>query len=278
MKASEYTKIVNGLEDCQRLLINNGQAADPNIDQLIRHYLLLRAPLISELNNTAQHAREKMITWSTASRLQLFKNWRPSDSEVEQYRAAISSLIDWEFPCLEIFPGDGACTPCLLGAEPLYIADWHQELLDHAGAQFNEFYNQRRLLKYVIKDFDLSALPQNSFGLVTCVNWLRFEDIHGLNKLAQSVYDCLLSGGRFLFTYVSSNHWQGVVHMENNWASGIDTQELHVILKQVGFEIHSDRQENSILNLVLVKKPGNIKPIKASSVLGKYIDRPEDIK
>ena len=278
MKASEYTKIVNNLQDCQRILHMDGQAEDPKINQLIDHYLELREPLMEQLKIPADMMRKKLSLLTRDARIKMFDDWRPRDIVLEHYIQVISTLVNWEYPCMEIFPGDGSCTQHMLGAEPLYVVDWSQEVLDNAGSQFHEFYDQKRLMKYVIKDYDMSALPQTSFGFAVCVNWLRFEDIYGLNRLCKAVYGCLMDGGKFLFAYNSSDQWWGVDNMEQGYASGVGTRELHQMLKDLGFEIVLDHQQDANLNHILVKKPGEIEYIKASSILGKHIDRPTDIK
>ena len=278
MKASEYTKIINNLQDCQRILQMDGQEPDPVIADLIEHYFKLRKPLMENLKPLAETMRNRLSILTKQSRIKLFNDWRPKDAVMEHYINIISTMVSWEYPCLEIFPGDGTCTRHMVGAEPLYIADWSQEVLDAVGSQFHEFYDQKRLMKYVIKDYDLSSLPQKSFGFVVCTNWLRFEDIHGLNRLARSVYDCLLDGGTFLFSYNPSDAWWGVDAMERGYGNGIDTRELHAMLEGLGFKIILDNQQDANLNHILIKKPGEIEYIKAASILGKHIDRPTDIK
>ena len=278
MKASEYTKIINNLQDCQRMLRRDGQDEDPKINQLIKHYLELREPLMEQLKIPAGMMRNKLAVLARDARIKMFNDWKPREMVLDHYTQVISTLVSWEYPCMEIFPGDGSCTRHMLGAEPLYIVDWGQEVLDNVGSQFHEFYDQKRLMKYVIKDYDLSALPQNSFGFIVCVNWLRFEDMHGLNRMAKAAYDCLMPGGSFLFAYNSSDQWWGVDNMEQGYANGVGTRELHQMLADTGFEIVIDHQQDANLNHILVKKPGEIAYIKASSMLGKHIDRPEDIK
>jgi hypothetical protein len=278
MKASEYTKIINNLQDCQRILKMDGQEEDPSINELIQHYLDLRKPLIEELKVPADITRKRLSLLTRDSRIKLFNDWRPREAVIEHYVNVISTLVNWEYPCMEIFPGDGSCTQHMVGAEPLYIVDWSQELLDKVGSQFHEFYDQKRLMKYVVEDYDLSSLPQNSFGLIVCINWLRFEDIHGLNRLAKAAYDCLMPGGRFLFAYNSSDFWWGVENMERGYADGTDSRELISMLEGIGFEIILNHQQDANLNHILIKKSGEIEYIKASSVLGKHIDRLPDIK
>jgi hypothetical protein len=278
MKANEYTKIINYLQNCQCILRNDGQAENSAINELIKHYIEVRSPLIAELGVAADSLRSRLLAMTPAQRITLFKNWRLSDQAIDHYRNVISSMVNWDYPSLEIFPGDGVCTHQLLGAEPLYIVDWNQEILDHVGAQFNEFFNQKRLIKYTIKEFDLSVLPQASFGLIVCANWLRFENIRGLTDLAKAVYDCLMPGGNFLFSYNSNSTWWGVNNMEQGYSHGVDSENLHTALQKIGFELIQDCQSDWDLNHVLIKKPGTITPIKAGSVLGKYIDRPHDIK
>ena len=228
MKASEYTKIINNLQDCQRILCMDGQDENIIINDLIAHYLDLRQPLMDQLKIPADMMRKKLSLLTRDARIKMFDDWRPREAVLEHYIQVISTLVNWEYPCMEIFPGDGSCTRHMLGAEPLYIVDWSKEILDRVGSQFHEFYDQKRLMKYVVKDYDLSSLPQTSFGFVVCVNWLRFENIQGLNRLCKEVHGCLMPGGRFLLAYNSSDQWWGVDNMANLHASTeIGAREVH---------------------------------------------------
>ena len=55
--------------------------------------------------------------------------------EYELLRAKFTSLISFEFPVLELFPGTGTFTKEAVAGEPLYIADYFMENLEKIGSQ-----------------------------------------------------------------------------------------------------------------------------------------------
>ena len=208
--------------------------------------------------------------------MEFFKNWQLSDDVISAYNGIIGAYANWEYPCLEIFPGTGKSVQQLLAGEPLYIADWSDRLLDTVGFQFNRFYRDRRLRKKVIKGYDLRPLPQNSFGFVFCVNWLQFEDLHGLNNLACSVYRCLTPGGIYVFAFNPvDKHW-GVDLIEQGFANGVDSKQLSHHLKLLGFEIVQMTLREG-MNYVICKKPGTLTYIKSSSTVAKIIEKPKEL-
>jgi hypothetical protein len=144
---------------------------------------------------------------------------------------------------------------------------------------FNDFYANKRLMRYLIKDFNLAALPQNSFGLIYCIHYTRYLNIHALTELAANVWPLLDQGGYYLFTYVPLDQIWGAEHYQHGYSSAADTNTLVDKIKLLGFEIEKKATNRSLqLAYLLVKKPGEKSRIKNSSVLGKIIDKPNDLK
>ena len=85
---------------------------------------------------------------------------------------AIDLYVDWRYPGLEIGCRDGHWTKYMVGCDPLYVVDVFQEFLDSTKAGYPEEY-QQRLRSYLIKDHNLSALPQDQFGFVFSWNYFN---------------------------------------------------------------------------------------------------------
>ena len=275
---AKLTNAINNLEESIELL-REESLANSDIEKMqtvIDSLRAIREPFLRDLEKSSDYLRERGMLNRGESRIKFFKNWPLQPLPKEILHSKIKSYVNWEFPCLEIFPGEGQTLPIMLGAEPLYIADWDKEVIDDVSKQFNDFYSIKRLMKYVIKGYDLTALPQNSFGFVCCLNWLRFENNVGLNKIAKSVFDCLMPGGSYFFTFNPSDKAFGVHLMEEGYAAGADSQQLATDLVSIGYEIE-DTNMNATVCFMLVKKPGTITAIKHSSILGKVIDKSVEI-
>ena len=270
MKASDITRIINDLEHAIDLAGSEPIAED--FKSLLVRMLDMKEQNMAPVLAVGANMIGRNSNLRGENRIKLFRDWHPTDYMIDIISNVMKSYVSWEYPCLEIFPGDGAFLPFVLGAEPLYIADWDRMLLEDVSKQFNEYYASKRLMKYVIKDYDLSPLPQDSFGFIYCVNWLRFEDLSGLNRLAKAVYDCLMPGGVYLFVFNPSDKWWGVSEMETGYGNGADTVELTKSLESIGFEVKEIQHQLHNVSHVICKRPGEIRYIKSSSVLGKIID------
>lgn len=291
MLASQLTKILNHLEQVEKLdstfensfLLSNEiesikQKIKPALDQKLR-----------DLYTAADSNRARILKLKNENRFNFFKAWEKSNSEIEAYKSIVEGIVSWQYPCLEIFPGMGQILPFALGAEPLYIADNSAYVLNEVAKQFNQYYADKRLMKFTFNGVDIAnklpenqtldqdTLPANSFGLVYCVNYLHFEDIKNLVFLAENVYSLLLDGGYYLFSYNPLDQWWGVEGLENAYAYGADSNLLIENLKNIGYEIQEVFKESHALSYILAKKPGQLEHIKASSIIGKIIDRPPDL-
>jgi hypothetical protein len=278
MLASDVTKILNNLEWAMELC-----GDDPTMEHLVPDLQLLITRARKEHDNhmvnvygSANAVRLRQTVLRGFNRSKFFQDWEWGDDSLKIFENIFSSYINWEYPCMEVFPGRGSCLKFALGAEPLYIADWDQELMNQVSAQFNEYYASKRLMQYQIKDFDLSELPQRSFGFIYSVNWMKFEDLNNIVALSRSVMQCLMPGGSYLLSYNPSDRWYGVQRMEQGFAHGADSKQLAKELRQLGFEIQNQQVEEH-MTYMLLKKPGEIVPVKSSSMLAHIIDRPADL-
>jgi hypothetical protein len=274
MKPSDVTGLMNALDDF--LELNNN---DPAVDEIVPEMQSLRDRIriihnknISDLHSRAVDLQGRFRSMTGEARLNWFRNWAWTDDDLAVFQAIFMGHIDWQHPCLEIFPGIGQCLPYALGAEPLYVADWDKRVLDHAAGQFNEYYATKRLMSYQIEGFDLSSLPQSSFGFVYALNYLRFEDRQGLNNLARAVWDLLLPGGHYLFAFMATDRYNSMLSIETGYAIGADTEEVKSDLLALGYIVEEVRHKERPCYF-LCRKPGELIKNKMTSVLAKIIDR-----
>lgn len=214
----------------------------------------------------------------TEPRIHWFKHWSTSEYKTEYFKPIITAFCNWEYPVMELFPGPGIFLPFALGSEPLYIVDTDKYLLDKCAEQFNEFYANKRLMKYTIdKDYSLKTLPQNSFGFIYNLNYSYAEDEMSNFSIAQEVYNCLMPGGSYLFSFLPADKWWGVEVMETKALTGFDTRKLIDTLKIIGFTDIKVTYDTAMTTHLIAKKPGEIEYLKGSSILAKIIDKPSDL-
>lgn len=230
--------------------------------------------LLDEMDFSQDNVIQRIKLLRNLERIQWFVDWKKPDHQFEHFNGIVTSYCNWEYPVLEIFPGMGDMLPFAVAGEPLYIVDWDDDLLEDVSKQFNSYYSSKRLMKYKINEYDLSVLPQNSFGFVYSINFLNFENLENLLTLAENVYNCLMPGGIYMFIYNNSNDYWSVENAAEYYFGLVDTKQLSAGLENLGFEIlQIERSKKINHSYVICKKPGEIDYIKKSSVLAKVIDR-----
>jgi hypothetical protein len=241
--------------------------------------------LLRELDDTLIYGKLRMLAKSRdlADKL-IGKNleWRRnfvSDNklkklDVNELRGLITANIASNLPTLELFPGVGQFLPYAVAGEPLYVIDRYMEIIDEAAAVLNnEFYTTRRLRKYVVSDYNLSQLPQESFGLVYCFNEFFQADEQYIYNWACEVYKLLESGGKFIFNFLPyDQHW-AIKATFTKIYSVIDYKSLIEKLKDFGYELDNCEIKEFCASYICIKKPGTLAPrIKNSGSIAEIID------
>jgi SAM-dependent methyltransferase len=177
----------------------------------------------------------------------------------------------WKYPALEIGCRDGEWTPHLVANDPLYIVEHYREFLDSTMSRFNPDY-QRRIRPYLIKDQDMSELPQGQMGFVFCWNYLNYRSLDTVKEYLKSVKDLLRPGGTFMFSYNNGDIPECAGYVDNGWMSYIPKSMLIPMCESLGYEIiftRDIRGEGTSISWVEIRKPGTLETVKAHQVLGK---------
>jgi len=194
----------------------------------------------------------------------------------------IIKYTDWHYPALEIGPGDGVWTEHMVAADPLYLVDVHQEFLDATLAKFNPSY-QARLRPYHLngwadggwnpdKTFDLSVLPQNQIGFVFAWNVFDYFPLAETTKYLQEVFAVLRPGGTMMFSYNNCDVPQCAKNAEIGFKSWMPESLLVKTCRDIGFEITCTSAAQETIHYIEIRKPGELKTVKAHQVLGKIIN------
>ena len=174
---------------------------------------------------------------------------------------------NWRYPSLEIGCRDGEWTQYLIAADPLYIVDQFPEFLDSAGSQFPEAY-QRRLRKYPLKNYDLSALPKNQFSFVFSWNHFNYVSLDTITQILKQLNDLLRPGGVFLFSYNDGDTPAGAGMAENFAQTYIPKSLLVPTCRSLGYEVLEEFHYPTNVSWLEVKKPGILHTVKAHQVMG----------
>ena len=241
--------------------------------------------LLRELDDTLIYGKLRMLAKSRdlADKL-IGKNleWRRnfvSDNklkklDVNELRGLITANIASNLPTLELFPGVGQFLPYAVAGEPLYVIDRYMEIIDEATKSIgNEFYANNRLLKYTVKDFDVTKLPHDSFGLVYCFNEFYYADEGYIYAWAREIYKLLYNGGKFVFNFLPHDELWAMKSNFNLLFSVIDYRSLMDKLIELGYEIENYKIQQFRSSFIIAKKPGDVAPrVKIGGSSAEIID------
>ncbi len=181
----------------------------------------------------------------------------------------------WKYPALDLGCRDGEWTRYMVSADPLYICDHYRDFIESTMSQYNETY-QRRLRPYLIKDTDLSALPQGQFGFIFCWNYLNYRSLDTVKEYLKAVKDLLRPGGTFMFSYNNGDMHECAGYAEGFWMSYIPKSMLIPLCESLGYKItqaRESRDSGTAISWLEVQRPGNLHTVKAHQVLGEIIRR-----
>lgn len=197
-----------------------------------------------------------------------------SDDERGEIGTVVRSYTSWQYPTLEIGPGDGAWTESLVAGDPLYIIDRHQEFLDSTLSKFNEVY-RKRVRPYLTgqhagkSEFDFSMLPKEQFGFIFAWNVVNFWPFTETKHTLTQCWDLLRPGGVMMFSFNNCNVVQCAEAGESGYKSYLTPQLLNSIFDELGFEIIQYRSTSINVHWVEIKKPGVLTTTKRHQTLGK---------
>lgn len=181
----------------------------------------------------------------------------------------IAAYSSWQYPGLEIGPGDGVWTSSLVASDPLYLIDNHKEFLDVTVSRFSEDY-QRRLRPYIIDRTtnDITELPEGQIGFAFAWNVFNYFPQFELRAYLTQVYELLRPGGVLLFSYNNCDNPTQAGFAEDGWMSWMPKTLLATLVADIGFEVIAFFDPEVNVSWVEVKKPGTLATMKAHQVLG----------
>ena len=190
----------------------------------------------------------------------------------------IAQYTSWQHPVLEIGPGDGKWTHRLVAGDPLYLVDIHQQFLDNTINQFNKDY-RKKIRCYLTgmdvhkSDVNLSALPKKQFGFIFAWNVFDYLPIQYIEEYLRQCIELLKPGGVMMFSYNDCERKLCAELAENRFKSWAPKWKVDEVLTKIGFEAITYESKEELVHWVEIKKPGELKSIRASQPLaGIHVD------
>lgn len=213
------------------------------------------------LKTRSQDLSKKLKSQTLEQRKNFIKMNTFNEFDLNLLSSLLQSEISNNIPVLELFPGSGQFLPYSVSAEPLYIADRFLEICEEASQKLNnEFYIQRRLRKYEIKDNDTLSLPQNSFGLVYCFNEFFVADESYILQIAKQVYGLLFNNGKFIFNFMPSDQvWAQHLTLNNNFTT-VNYKDLINELTLIGYTVTNYEVRQLKSSFIIAQKTGKPTP------------------
>ena len=189
----------------------------------------------------------------------------PDDSK-SQITAKIASYATWEFPVLEITPGDGLWTHLLQHAQPLIVADMFDEFLDSSISNLTQ-QAQNRIVKHKIIDNRIN-LPDNQFGFILCWNFFSFSPPELFEGYLRQCYKLLRPGGTFMFSYNDCNTPYCADLSEDGHMSYYTESKLRSKCDQIGYSNVITRWTEQHITWAEITKPGILSTAKIHPTIG----------
>lgn len=199
------------------------------------------------------------------------------DTTKQIISTAAEAYSSWQHAVLEIGPGDGLWTPHLVAGDPLYLIDVHEEYLKSTISKFHKNY-QKRIRSYVVSQhydsLNLSVLPQGQFGFIFAWNVFDYLPYQNISVYLNQCFKLLKPGGVMMFSYNDCEAPLSASYAEIGFKSWMPKWLLTEAIQLQGFEIIKFSNQTENHHWVEIKKPGELKSIRASQPLASILPDP----
>ena len=268
--ADDIDLIENFKDDFDRLVIEN---------QKIINSLNTAVNIINQdIDNYALELFDNDIYRRLFCEKHLFQNLYLSP-EIESWVVSkITQYSDWHYPALQINPRSKKWIDPMVASDPLYLTHSNIAMVKDIIKEYPEIY-QNRLRLYKMGDRDFSKLPQAQFGFVLCWDNFNHLSLDKIEKYIREVWLLLRPGGSFIFSYNNCDLEGPARRAECHASSYISVRWLTKLLNEIGYEItalHDDKTDdafNTHVSWVEIKKPGDLKTVKAAQAIGQVLTK-----
>jgi len=202
-----------------------------------------------------------------------------SSIEIENWLVSkITQYSDWHYPTLQINPRSKKWIDPMVAGDPLYLTHSDIAIVEDMIKEYPGLY-QNRLRLYEIVDRNFSKLPQAQFGFVLCWDNFNHLSLDKIEKYIREVWKLLRPGGSFIFNYNNCD-FEGIAYRAECYAGSYASASwLIKLFTVIGYEItalHDDETDdafNTHISWVEIKKPGNLKTVKAAQAMAQILPK-----
>jgi len=251
----------------------NHEELDSVIQQM-RDLKIRHDELLAKINNrSSQLLRDEEVKilrrdydTFTASQpdfeLMLERNSRLDPLFVNLIQREIGKCSDWRWAGIELNPSNGFLTRAFLANDPLYLYTGNVIDKEAVKSNFNRFFSEKRLM---FCD-NLLHLPQAQLGLAVSVNSYEFWPIDPIKTEMKKVYNLLLPGGHFIFSYNDCEQLASLDLCANDYRAYNTKSLMTSMVQMLGFDIVKQEEVcNGTHSFMIIKKPGKLTSQKLSS-------------
>lgn len=185
------------------------------------------------------------------------------------YISRLQTYASWKFPGVMFRPGLYNLVQHMVCYDPLYLVDKKEDMLFPCQLEFPDQY-RRRLRPVIIdeqSDDSLSSLPDNQFGVALAYDYFNFLPLYIIEKILKQVYQKLRPGGTFCFTFNDCDTDKAMQLVENYRASYTPGRILKYQIKNIGYEITFEYNNDSPTTWLEIRKPGQLTSIRGGQVM-----------
>lgn len=183
----------------------------------------------------------------------------------------VSKHVNWKYSALQLGPRLGDVTDFLVGCDPLYLVDTHQDMFREVKKLWTKDY-QQRIRYYTIdetKDNVLHEFPAGQLGLVVAVDYFNFRPLRLIEQYLSSIFSILQPGGAAIFTYNNCDYPVGIDSFKNSYYTYTPGHLVKSACARCGFDIIESFDMEKNVSWLEIQKPGTRSSIKGGQTLGK---------
>ena len=231
-----------------------------------------------EIDNTADLMFDNEEYRDRFSENHIFRDLTLSIELQSWVESKITRHSDWHYPAMQITPRSKKWIDTMVAADPLYLTHISIPAIMDLIKDYPELY-QRRLRIYAIEDRNFSILPQGQFSFVLCWDMFNYLSADKIEQYLKEVFRLLRPGGHFVFSYNNCDLEGPALAAELQAASFVTARWLVKLCDEIGYELNELHDVETVdaftthISWVEIKKPGNLRTVKAAQALAQIISK-----
>lgn len=268
------------------------------VDELSKTVSSKFGQLIDEINLEIDRTAESMLTADYENKFRQMIRLVDDSSLSNQKTVppAVYSRIDahavWKYPTLILGCRNISAVQRCINNELTYLADCDQRFIDNVTETIPED-TKRKLRQYLLTNYsqnplfltdriaddlrflnhndsllDFSQLPKGQMGFVFSWNLFTQVTLSTLAVYLKEVFELLRPGGLFMFDYNNCDQESAIYEFELGSKTWMPQRLVTALAQALGFEI-VEYHDFYDCSYAIVRKPGELKTIKTSPVIGR---------